>query len=189
MSESKTLRNVRYFAWGAVALALIAGAMLMLEQLQYGVSRSTTPTIQLGGDFELTTQEGTRFSSASLKGRPHLVFFGFTQCPDICPTTLSEITGVLEQLGPDADKLSVLFITVDPERDTPEHLKAYMSSFDSRIIGLTGTPEQIASVAKLYRAYYEKIAGTEDADYTLNHTASVYAFNKKWWSRLNAGAV
>jgi protein SCO1/2 len=122
--------------------------------------------------FELTTHEGQVFSQAEVKGRPFAVFFGFTHCPDVCPTTLQEMSNHLEALGPDGDRLKVLFITVDPERDTAEHLKAYLASFDRRIIALTGNPVEIASVVHAFRAFSEKVPGA-GGSYTFNHTAKL----------------
>src|SRR5690606_7553453 len=129
-----------------------------------------------GGPFELTTHEGKRLSSADLKGTPFAVFFGFTHCPDVCPTTLLELSNVIKRLGSDADRMRYLFISVDPERDTPEHLKRYLTSFDPHIVGLTGTPDEIAAAAKAYRAFYQKVP-TEDG-VTFNHTALVYLMGR-----------
>jgi protein SCO1/2 len=127
--------------------------------------------------FELTTHEGQVFSKAEVKGRPFAVFFGFTHCPDVCPTTLQEMSNHLEALGPDGDRLKVLFITVDPERDTAEHLKAYLASFDRRIIALTGDPVEIASVVHAFRAFSEKVAGA-GGSYTFNHTAKLFLVDR-----------
>jgi protein SCO1 len=127
--------------------------------------------------FELTTHEGKVFSQAEVKGRPFAVFFGFTHCPDVCPTTLQEMSNHLEALGPDGDRLKVLFITVDPERDTAEHLKAYLASFDRRIIALTGDPVEIASVVHAFRAFSEKVAGA-GGSYTFNHTAKLFLVDR-----------
>jgi len=132
--------------------------------------------VRIGGDFELVDQNGDPYSSEALKGRPHAVFFGFTHCPDICPTTLFEMTKHLEALGPDADKLTVLFVTVDPARDTPAQLKTYLSAFDPRIVGLSGSAKQVADAASKYRIVAEKVA-TSDGSYTMNHTASVFLFD------------
>ena len=111
----------------------------------------------IGGPFELTDQDGKRLSSESLKGKPSAIFFGFTHCPEVCPTTLFDLTQDLEAMGPDAAKLNVVFITVDPERDTPELMKTYLSSFDPRIVGLTGTEAEITAAAKEYKVYFKKV--------------------------------
>jgi protein SCO1 len=126
----------------------------------------------IGGPFELTSHEGKRFKSGDLKGKPFALFFGFTNCPDVCPTTLLELTNRMAELGADADKLRIVFVTVDPEKDTPEFMKRYIANFDKRVIGLTGTPAEIAAIAKAYRAVYAKVK-TKD-DYTMDHTATVY---------------
>nr|WP_244622670.1 SCO family protein [Microvirga brassicacearum] len=137
----------------------------------------TTARVPIGGPFELTTHEGKRFSSESLKGKPFAVFFGFTHCPEVCPTTLFDLTQDLESLGADAAKLNVVFITVDPERDTPELMKTYLSSFNPRIVGLTGTEKEIAATAKEYKIYYKKVP--TDSDYTMDHTATIFLMDRK----------
>lgn len=161
---------------GAVLLTIAAGAALFMRAS--GLDTSSLPlAVQIGGPFELTTHEGKRLASRDLAGRPFAVFFGFTFCPDVCPTTLLELTNVLKQLGPDADRMRYLFISVDTERDTPDHLKLYLSNFDSRILGLTGTAQEIAAVAKAFRAYYEKVP-TKDG-FTYNHSALTYLMDAK----------
>jgi protein SCO1/2 len=174
------LGKLRLGLWIAAGLALAAFLVLNLNAPRPGGSGSGLPAeARIGGPFQLTDHTGARFDSASrLAGRKHIVFFGFTHCPDICPTTLQEITEHLEKLGPAADGLEVLFITVDPERDTPQHLATYLSSFDKRITGLTGTTAEIGSVLKLYRAFAEKVP-TTSGDYTMNHTATVFLFDGK----------
>lgn len=161
---------------GALAITLSAVTAIMLRTGAIDVSRLPL-AIEIGAPFELTTHEGKRLASGDLAGRPFAVFFGFTFCPDVCPTTLLELTDVLAQLGPDADRMRYLFISVDSERDTPEHLKLYLSNFDSRIVGLTGTASQIAAVAKGYRAFYEKVP-TKDG-FTYNHSALTYLMDSK----------
>lgn len=140
--------------------------------------QQSSPTVQIGGPFELATHDGGTLSDQDLVGQPFAVFFGFTHCPDVCPTTLWEMSEALKELGPDAEKLKVLFISVDPARDTPEFLASYLQSFDPRIVGLTGSEEEIAEVGTAYRAYWEKVP-TEGGDYTMNHTASVYLMDAK----------
>jgi protein SCO1/2 len=132
----------------------------------------------IGGAFTLVSQSGSKVSDKDFAGAPFLVFFGFTHCPDVCPTTLYETSEVLRALGTSADKLKVAFITVDPERDTPEALKNYLSSFDPRIVGLTGSQEEIDRVTRAYRAYYRKVP-LKDGNYTMDHTALVYLMDKR----------
>jgi protein SCO1 len=131
----------------------------------------------IGGPFSLVDQDGRPVTDQDLRGRPFLVFFGFTHCPDVCPTALFEISEVLGKLGPDAQKVSALFVTVDPERDTPAAMKDYLSSFNPRLVGLTGDAAAIAAVAKEYRVYVKKVP-LDGGDYTMDHTALVYLMDK-----------
>jgi protein SCO1 len=131
------------------------------------------PLSSLGVPFELTDHNGKRFASSALAGRPYAIFFGFTHCPDVCPTTLMEMSGNLQALGADADRLTIVFVTVDPERDTPDQLKQYLAAFDPRIIGLTGSGEEIAAAAKGWNAFYNKVP-EDDGSYTIAHSAYVY---------------
>jgi protein SCO1/2 len=134
-------------------------------------------TAAIGGPFKLTDQNGKTITEKDLKGHPSLVFFGFTHCPEVCPTTLFDISEVLNKLGPDAGKVNAVFITVDPERDTPAVMKDYLSSFDPRVVGVTGDPAAIAAVEKSYRVYAKKVP-LEDGNYTMDHTALVYLMDK-----------
>ncbi|MCB1520390.1 MAG: SCO family protein [Hyphomicrobiaceae bacterium] len=179
MATTETFRKVRLVLWGAVAAVALAGGALLLGEAQRAQQAGSNlpAAATIGAPFTLTRSDGTRFDSQSLAGKPYAIFFGFTNCPDICPTTLLEMSNHLKQLGANADKLNVLFISVDPSRDTPEHLKLYLSAFDDRIIGLTGTTDEVAAVAKSYRIVYEKVPSKDGSDYTMNHTASVYLMN------------
>lgn len=132
----------------------------------------------IGGSFSLTDQDGKTVTDADFKGKPLLVFFGYTHCPDVCPTTLFELSEVLRALGSDADKTQAVFISIDPERDTPAVLKDYLSSFDPHLRGLTGSTSQIAAVEKTYRVYAKKVP-TTGGDYTMDHTALVYLMDKQ----------
>ena len=145
----------------------------------------------LGQGWKLTSADGKTFTLASFAGKAVLVFFGYTQCPDVCPTTLAELSQVMKLLGDKADRLQVVMITVDPERDTPDVLKAYVTSFDPRFLGLSGTPEQIKQAASSFKAYYAKNSPV-NGTYTMDHTASFYLIDPKGESRVllnnNAGA-
>ncbi|HWL72365.1 MAG TPA: SCO family protein, partial [Burkholderiaceae bacterium] len=132
----------------------------------------------IGGSFELIDQRGQRITEQDFKGKPHLVFFGFTHCPDVCPTTLFEVSEVLRTLGPDANRTAALFVTVDPERDTPVAMNNYLSSFDPRLRGATGSAEQIAAVEKTFRVYSKKVPNAKGDDYTMDHTSLVYLMDK-----------
>ncbi|WP_249779685.1 SCO family protein [Bradyrhizobium sediminis] len=132
----------------------------------------------IGGPFTLVDHRGKSVTERDYLGKPTLIFFGFTHCPDVCPTTLFELTTRLKELGPDADRLNVVFITVDPERDTPQQLALYLSSFDARITGLSGTQERISDAMTGYRVYARKVP-LEGGDYTMDHTATIYMMNSK----------
>lgn len=168
--------HARVLAVTVVAAALTVAAMVFA--LRPSVAEDVAArTVAIGGPFQLTTQDGTPLSDADLKGRPFAIFFGFTHCPEVCPTTLWELSEALKALGPDAGDLAVLFVSLDPTRDTPEVLKSYIGSFDDRIIGLTGSEADVATLAKAYRVYWQKVPG-EGGDYTLDHTAAVYLMDR-----------
>ena len=160
--------------------AFVAGLILCFSVVLLVTDRAGAPIIAapaIGGPFKLTDQNGKTITDQDLKGHPFLVFFGFTHCPDICPTALADISDIFDKLGPDADKVNALFITVDPERDTPQALKDYLSSFNARLIGVGGDADALAAVAKAYRVYYKKVP-LKDGDYTMDHTAIVYLMDK-----------
>jgi protein SCO1 len=161
--------------------AFLCGLVLVFGAIIHISGRSPSaigPAIAaVGGPFHLEDQNGQPVSDEDMKGRPFLVFFGFTHCPEICPTTLFEMSEVIRQLGKDADRIGALFITVDPERDTPAALKDYLTSFDPHLRGLTGDPAAVNAAIKAYRVYAKKIP-LEGGDYTMDHTAVVYLMDK-----------
>jgi protein SCO1/2 len=160
--------------------AFLAGLVLCFAVVLLVTGRNAIPIAApsaIGGPFKLTDQNGKTITDQDFKGRPFLVFFGFTHCPEVCPTALFDISEVFNKLGPDADKVNALFVTVDPERDTPETLIEYLSSFNPRLIGVGGDPDALAAVAKAYRVYYKKVP-LKDGDYTMDHTAIVYLMDK-----------
>jgi len=173
--------NARSIRVLVVAAAFLAGLVLCFGVILLVSGRVSAPVTQqvaaIGGPFELTDQNGRTVTERDLKGRPFLVFFGFTRCPDICPTTLFEVSEIMRALGKDADRVGALFITVDPERDTPAALKDYLSSFDPHLAGLTGEPAAVAAVAKAYRVYFKKVP-LDQGGYTMDHTAIVYLMDK-----------
>lgn len=134
--------------------------------------------------LELPDTAGQPRSLADFKGKVTVVFFGFTQCPDVCPTTLLELAQAKKALGPDGDKVQGVFVTVDPERDTPEVLKAYVDNFATGIVALRGTPEETAAVAKGFKVYYAKVPGETKGSYTMDHTAGSYIFDSNGHVRL-----
>jgi protein SCO1/2 len=171
----KTTRLLLVLGAFVAGLIVCFGVVVLLTGQAGAPIRAQAAAI--GGPFHLVDQDGHAVSDQDFRGKPLLVFFGFTHCPDICPTTLFDVSEVMRRLGPDADRTGALFITVDPERDTPAALKDYLSSFDSHLRGVTGGAEAIAAVAKAYRVYYKKVP-TEGDDYTMDHTAIVYLMDK-----------
>jgi protein SCO1/2 len=169
------LRFIRYAAWGAVAI-VAAASLYVAWQWQNGTGPGRLSVASIGGPFSVVDQTGQPVTDASLKGHPSAMFFGYTYCPDVCPTTLFEMTAWLETLGPEADKLKVYFVTVDPERDTQEQMASYLSAFDPRISGLTGSPAAIERMIKAYRIYSRKVP-VDGGSYIMDHTASVYLLN------------
>ncbi len=172
--DIKTLRIVRYAASGLIAVFAFAFLAVGLGWLQSG--RPPADVLPTGGPvvgaFELVDQGNRPVSERDMRGRPAVVFFGFTYCPDVCPTTLAMLTANLGFMGQQADRLGIFFVTVDPERDTPELLAKYLSPFDPRIRGLTGAPNQIAALAKSLGVYFGR-SEIEGGGYTMDHTASV----------------
>ncbi|HYD78744.1 MAG TPA: SCO family protein [Paucimonas sp.] len=135
-------------------------------------------------DFALTDHNGKPRTLADFKGKAVVVFFGFTQCPDVCPTTMAEMSAVMKELGPLADKVQVLFVTVDPERDTQELLSKYVPAFDARFLGLRGDLEATKKVAQDFKVFYQKVPGKEPGSYTMDHTAGSYVFDPQGRIRL-----
>lgn len=172
-------RPVILFAAACAVIALALGLITMVvvkgrEQSAQVAAETGTGQPTVGGPFTLTNQDGQVVDQSILKDKWTLVFFGFTYCPDYCPTTLGVLNAVQERMGDKAKDLQIVFISIDPERDTPKLLKDYLSSdgFPKGVIGLTGTSEQTAQVAKEYRAFYQKVG--EGEGYTMNHSLTVY---------------
>jgi protein SCO1 len=159
----------------AFAASLLLGLLIMLWAL--GGVRGVTAPAAIGGPFQLSDQSGATVTEKSLVGRPTLIFFGFTHCPDVCPTALFEISEILRAMGKDADRVNAYFVSVDPERDSKEAMRDYLSSFDPHLKGLTGDPEAIAKVLSVYRVYAKKVP-LKDGDYTMDHTALTYLMDR-----------
>ena len=159
----------------AFAGSLVVGLVLMLWAL--GGLRTVAAPAAIGGPFQLTDQAGRIVTEKSLQGRPTLIFFGFTHCPDVCPTSLFEISEVLRAMGSDADRVNAYFISVDPERDTDAAMKDYLSSFDPHLKGLTGGPDAVAKVISGFRVYARKVP-LKDGNYTMDHTALIYLMDR-----------
>ena len=168
-------------------LALLPAAGILLGACTEGTLQFSS--IDMTGadyarDFRLTDHTGKPRSLADFKGKIVVLFFGYTQCPDVCPTTLTELSQVKQLLGADADKLQVLLVTVDPQRDTPEVLKAYMANFDPAFLALRGTPEQLAAMAKDYKVYYKRTEGKTPTSYSMDHSAASYVYDTQGRLRL-----
>jgi protein SCO1/2 len=157
------------FALGLAGLTSLVYAV-MPSQRDFG-------SLAVAGPFTMIGSDGRVVTSADLAGRPYLVFFGYTHCPDFCPTALSDISAVFKEFGSDT-KVAAVFVTVDPERDTPDVLKTYLESFDSRIVGFTGDLQKTEAVAKAFRVYVKKIPG-ENANYTVDHSGVAYLIDKR----------
>jgi protein SCO1/2 len=164
-----------------VLAAFLSGLVIFLGVFLFAsgqLSGSGAGASAIGGPFKLIDQDGRPITDEDFKGRPFLVFFGYTHCPDVCPATLFEVSEVLRALGPDADRTGALFVTVDPDRDTPAAIKDYVSSFDPHLRGATGDAAAIAAAEKAYRVYAKKVP-TGNGDYSVDHTALVYLMDKR----------
>jgi len=168
----KSWQRLRILIWSASAVLVVAIALTL-----YWRGASGTAVAAIGGPFTLVDQRGDPVTEAALKGHPSAIFFGYTFCPDVCPTTLSDMSDWLQKLGPDGDRLKVYFVTVDPERDTREQLSAYLQAFDARITGLTGSRAAVDQMLRAYRVYSRKVPA-DGGGYSMDHTASVYLLDK-----------
>jgi protein SCO1/2 len=163
--------------WIITAMAGVTGFAVVALAITFVVAprqiQEATSVAPIGGSFTLVDDTGALVTDKTLAGKPFAIYFGYTYCPDVCPTTLFDLTRWIKELGPDADKLNYVFVTVDPERDTPKLMHAYLASFDKRIRGFTGTPEQIAKIAQEYHVYYKKIQAS-DGSYLMDHSTMIY---------------
>jgi protein SCO1 len=163
--------------WILLALAGLfafsTAALCTVYVMSFRGAVHSAATSQIGGPFTLVDDTGATVTEKTIAGKPYVMYFGYTFCPDVCPTTLLDLSRWIKSLGPDADRLNYVFVTVDPERDTVQSMHAYLSSFDKHIRGYTGTPAQIAQIAKEYRVYYKKVP-TDDGGYTMDHSAIIY---------------
>ncbi|WGF87196.1 SCO family protein [Marinivivus vitaminiproducens] len=161
-------------ALGATFAVLATTLVLLLTVLAPQPAQPpSTGVADIGGPFRMVDEDGNPVTEAVLAGKPSVVFFGFTSCPEVCPTTLADMSGLIERMGEQARSLNFVFVSVDAGRDTPERVRSYLSAFDPQIMGLTGDEEQVAAITKAYRVFYRKVP-LENGDYTVDHTASVY---------------
>ncbi|WP_108462828.1 SCO family protein [Devosia naphthalenivorans] len=166
---STGMRKLRIVLWALVVVAAAGAGFLAYGPRPTGVSEVEAIYAK---PFQLVNQDGAAVTEANFLGKPSVWFYGFTHCPDVCPTALAEMSALLEELGPDADKLNVVFVSVDPERDTPEIMKEYVEYFDDRITGLTGDLAQVSTMAKDRYIFFEK-EPMEGGDYLMGHQASI----------------
>jgi protein SCO1 len=185
------MRLIASLAFAALSLVLAgcdktenASSEMMLAPVNTAFKNTDVTGLDYAKDFALTDHHGKPRTLADFKGKAVVVFFGFTHCPDVCPTTMAEMANVMKTLGPDAERVQVLFVTVDPERDTPALLAKYVPSFDPRFLGLTGDRAAIDKVVKDFKVFYQKVPGKEAGNYSVDHTAGSYAFDPQGRLRL-----
>jgi protein SCO1/2 len=167
--------------------ALLTGGISLLAACsppQVSFSSVDVTGAEYGKGFELKDHNGQTRHLSDFAGKVVVMFFGYTQCPDVCPTSMTEMAGVKRALGSDGDRLQVLFVTVDPERDTPTVLKNYMANFDPSFLALYAPPDKLAELAKEYKIYYKKVEGKTDSSYTMDHSAGSYVYDSKGQLRL-----
>ena len=172
-----------------LACVLAVGLLSGCDRLPGGAQKPSFKAVDITGaeyarELSLPDADGKLRTLADFKGKVTLVFFGFTQCPDVCPTTLAELAAVKRALGKDGERLQGVFVSVDPQRDTPEILKAYMASFDSGFVALRGTPEQTQAAARNFKVFYAQVPGKTEGSYTVDHTAGTYVFDASGKVRL-----
>jgi protein SCO1/2 len=179
------MKRLRALVTATVLAASLLTSLAACDKAPKASFQNTDVTgLDYAKGFALTDQTGKPRTLADFKGKVVVVFFGYTQCPDVCPTTMAEMASVMQKLGPQADQVQVLFVTLDPERDTQELLAGYVPAFDKRFIGLRGTPQETAKVAKDFKVFYAKVPGTDPGSYTIDHTAGSYVFDRDGKLRL-----
>jgi protein SCO1/2 len=187
------LRNKQALLPYLLLVAALAGGLLWHESENVpGLGKAVvTGQADVGGPFKLIDQTGKTVTDADYRGRYMLIYFGYSFCPDVCPTTLAVMAQALDKLGGDARRVTPIFITIDPERDTPQVLKGYMANFDPTFLALRGTPEQLAAVAKDFKVYYKKVDGKTPTSYTMDHSAANFVYDTRGhlrlYSRYDAG--
>ncbi len=171
MSTARTIRTV---SWAALAaLLLILAGVFGYQSWFGGTERSLMAGMKMGAPFKLVDHTGKPITDRALAGKPAAVFFGFTHCPEICPTTLVELSGWLDEIGDEGTDINAFFVSVDPVRDTPEIMRSYIENFSTRIVGVTGDPAEVSRLAKAWFVYFKKVP-LDDGGYTMDHTASIF---------------
>jgi protein SCO1/2 len=179
MNKRQTLRRLSAFA-----LLFGTGLVTACSDSKVSFSSVDVTGVDYARDFDLTDHNGKQRHLSDFAGKVVLMFFGYTQCPDVCPTTMAEMTAIKKALGKDGERLQVLFVTVDPERDTAELLKAYMENFDPTFLALRTTPDKLVELTKDYKIYYKKVEGSTPTSYTMDHSAGSYIYDPKGKLRL-----
>lgn len=172
------LKKIRHVAWAVIAILLVWFFVSHRADAPEKTAETNQPLMQVTQPFVMQTPDGKSFSEKDLANKPSMMFFGFSNCPAICPGALADMGIWLEKLGDDAKNVNAVFVSLDPERDTPARLTEYLKSYDSRIIGLTGTLEQSAAIAKAYGIFYKKMPAMDGGDYMVDHSASVMLYDK-----------
>lgn len=187
MNKRHALKTLAAGTGWIAAAALMGGALAGCgEEAKPNFNAVDMTGADYAKGFSLTDADGNVRTLADFKGKVVVLFFGYAQCPDVCPTTMTEMAQVKQQLGKDGDKLQVLFVTVDPERDTPTVMKAYMNAFDPAFTALIPTPDQLVAMAKDYKAYYKKVDGKTPTSYSMDHSAASYVYDMQGRLRLYA---
>ncbi len=181
---AQPLRFPRPVAWAVLAACFVLASLLAGCESKPEFRNTDVTGADFASDFQLTGHDGKQYQLADFRGKAVVIFFGYTQCPDVCPSTMSELSEVMKLLGPDADRVQVLFVTVDPERDTPELLAHYVPAFDSRFLGLYGDAAATERTAKAFRVFYQKAPGSTPDTYTMDHTAGSYVYDTSGKLRL-----
>jgi protein SCO1/2 len=172
------LARFRLWLWIGVTVAAIGLATALMLRAPAGDDAGKSYSTAFGGSFTMTDQNGRTVTEKTLRGRPYAIFFGFTRCPDVCPTTLTRMAQLRKALGADGMKFDIIFVSVDPEHDTRDGIRDYLTLFDTPIIGLSGTAEQLAGIVKTFHVFYEKVP-VEGGDYTIDHTASIFLMDRE----------
>jgi protein SCO1 len=179
----KSIANYSITTW-AIATFGVLGSVAACSDQKLAFASIDVTGADYAKDFALTDHTGKPKSLKDFAGKVVVLFFGYAQCPDVCPTTMAELAEIKKMLGADGNRLQGVFVTVDPARDTPEVLKAYMGNFDPSFVALIPTPEQLAAMAKDYKTYYKKVEGRTDTSYTMDHSAGSYVYDTKGALRL-----
>lgn len=177
-------RRNAFASLAALAILATAGSFTGCTESKPQFKAIDLTGADYGRDFQLTDHNGQARSLKDFRGKLVVLFFGYTQCPDVCPTTMAEVAEAKKLMGPDGDKVQALFVTVDPQRDTPEVLKSYMVNFDPSFLALRGSPEELAATAKEFKIYYKRAEGATPTSYTMDHSAASYVYDTQGRLRL-----